>query len=73
MLHQTSFLAFDRSSVLRVVSIKSDPLGPSGFSLVKFNLLLDWSSMNNLVDEAGLRFYQDIWPIESHCKANGVD
>jgi hypothetical protein len=60
MLHWLDLVVFDRSSVPRVVSVKSDHLGPSWLALIKFDPLLDWLSMNNLVGETGLRFYQAI-------------
>jgi hypothetical protein len=40
------------------MSIKSDPLGPLELPSVKFDHLLGWLGMNDLVDEASLCFYQ---------------
>jgi hypothetical protein len=50
----------DRLSVSRAVSIKSDPMGPTGLPSVKCNLLLGRSAMNDQVGVADLRFYWGI-------------
>jgi hypothetical protein len=55
--HQLSLLVFGRSFVIRVASVKSDPLGPTKLPLVKSNILLDLLNMNNLIGEVSLRFY----------------
>jgi hypothetical protein len=60
MLHRLCLLVYDQSSVPRVVSVKSDPLGPSVLPSVKFDLLLGLSGMNDLVDGVGLRYYQGV-------------
>jgi hypothetical protein len=60
MLHQLDLLVPDGSSISRVVLVKSNPLGPSGLSSVKFDLLLARSNMNDLVDGVSLRFYWGI-------------
>jgi hypothetical protein len=49
-LHRLDLLLFDRSSISRVILVKSDPLEPSVLKSVKFDLLLDWSNINDLVD-----------------------
>jgi hypothetical protein len=48
---------FDRSFILRVVSVKSDPLGSTGMPSVTFDLPLDRLNKNDIVGEVSLRFY----------------
>jgi hypothetical protein len=60
MLHQLGLLVSDRSFIAKVVSVKFDPLRPSKLPSVKFNLLLNWSGMNDLVGGVDLRFYRGV-------------
>jgi hypothetical protein len=59
-LYRLRLLVFDGSFVSKVISIKFDPLRSSGLSSVKFDLLLDWLNMNNMVGEMSLRFYRGL-------------
>jgi hypothetical protein len=60
MLHWLGLLVPDRLSISRAVSIKSDPMEPTGLPSVKCNLLLGRSAMNDQVGVADLRFYWGI-------------
>jgi hypothetical protein len=60
MYHRVNLLVFDRSYVPRVVSTVFNPLESSVPPSIKLDLLLDQLTMNILVREASLRFYQDI-------------
>jgi hypothetical protein len=57
---QIDLLVFDRLFVSRIISIKFDPLGPSGLPSIKFNLVLDHLSMNGVGGEVSLRLYWDV-------------
>jgi hypothetical protein len=60
MFHQLSLIVPNQASIPHVVSVKFDHLGPTWLLLIKFDLLLDQSCMNDLVGEMGLRFYRGI-------------
>jgi hypothetical protein len=51
MPHRLGLLVFDQLFILRAISVKVDPLGPTGMSLVKFNLPLDQLNTNNQLGE----------------------
>jgi hypothetical protein len=51
VFHRLGLLLFYRSFALRVVSIKSGPLGPTGLSSVEYK---------QPIDGAGLTFYQGV-------------
>jgi hypothetical protein len=57
-LHELELLVPYQLSVSGIVSVKSDPLGSTGLSSVKFNLLLSRSGMNDLVGGMSLMFYR---------------
>jgi hypothetical protein len=57
MFCRVYLLVFDRSFILRAVSLKFDYLGPSGLSMVNSDLLLDWLDINHILGETHLRFY----------------
>jgi hypothetical protein len=54
ILHRLCLLVSDRSSVLSVVSVKSDPFRPSGLASVKFDYVSGRLGMNDLVGGVGL-------------------
>jgi hypothetical protein len=60
MYHRLGLQVSNRSIVLRVVSVKSDPLGPMGLPSVKFDLPLDHLDTNDLVGGTPLKFYQSV-------------
>jgi hypothetical protein len=51
VFHRLGLLLFYRSFALRVVSIKSGPLGPTGLSSVEYK---------QPIDGAGLTFYEGV-------------
>jgi hypothetical protein len=60
MLHKLYLLVFDQLFVLRVVLVKSYPVGPTWLPSIMSDLPIDWLNMNSLVGEASLKFYWDV-------------
>jgi hypothetical protein len=73
MFHRVDLLVFDRLFVPRAVSVMLDLLGPSWPPMVMFGLLLERLSVNSLVVEASLRFYQVVQLIKCHRNVGRVD